>query len=169
MNPHPTPLIMRASAQQPRSSASLPRVENSGLRCMLARECWPLLVCRQHPEVSAAASEGLLQQSGAPFVADLSALLAPLPFNLSSPGPLHILAAATDPIAPPVFAQSIAAKCDFLITSSSLLPEGLAAIAALLPYGTRLTAGCAAVRALLQLKREARKHASSCVAQIVRI
>lgn len=63
-----------------------------------------------HPEVSAAFSEGLLQQSGAAFVADLAALLAPLPFNLSTLGPLHILAAAQDPIAPTLFAQSIAAK-----------------------------------------------------------
>lgn len=59
-----------------------------------------------------AAAEGLLQHSGAALLEDLAALLAPLPFNLSTPGPMHILAAANDPTAPTVFSQSIAAKCD---------------------------------------------------------
>ena len=49
-----------------------------------------------------------MQQSGTPYVLDLVTLLAPRDFALKTPGPAYVVAAANDPVAPPVFARSIA-------------------------------------------------------------
>ena len=62
----------------------------------------------KHPQLVEAFAEGALQQSGAPYVADLVTLLAPREFSLKTPGPAYIVAAANDSVAPPVFARSAA-------------------------------------------------------------
>ena len=68
----------------------------------------PSTLRSKHPQLVEAFTEGALQQSGAPYVLDLVTLLAPREFSLKTPGPAYIVATANDPIAPPVFARSIA-------------------------------------------------------------
>ena len=72
----------------------------------ISRHAWR----REHPQLTASFSEGLLQRTGSAFVADLVALLSPLPFNLSSSVPLHMFIAVDDPVAPAVFADSLVAR-----------------------------------------------------------
>ena len=72
--------------------------------------CWHC-ACSKHPQVVEAFTEGARQQSGAPYVADLVTLLAPREFPLRGPGPSYIVAAANDPVAPPVFARNLASRC----------------------------------------------------------